>query len=114
MGTLIKRKGLFPSRENKSANQFFNDFITTDFSDWADKNFTALDNKPPSAAIKETGTSREMESTAPEIKREDFRVKIDNILLMNSSEEEEEEVMKKSNFNRKKFNYRTFCRLPNH
>ena len=110
MGTLIKRKGLFPPRAKKSVNQFFYDFITSDFSDLTDKNFTALDNKPPSVHFKETDTSIEVEMKVPEMKREDLKVEMDNDAPMISSEEE---VEKKGHFIEKKFNYRSFCRLPN-
>lgn len=46
------------------------------------------------------------------MKKEDFKVEIENDMLMISSEKEEEkeEVGKKDNYIRKEFNYQSFCR----
>lgn len=112
MGTLVKRAGIFPTLTNKSVNNFFDDFITRDLFDWTDKNFAALGSNLPSVNLKETDTNIEVELAAPGMKREDFKVEIDNDVLMISSEKEEEkeEVRKKDNYIRKEFNYHSFCR----
>ncbi len=112
METLVKRGGLFPSLTNKSVNNFFDDFITKDLFDWTDKNFATLGSNLPSVNLKETDTNIEVELAAPGMKREDFKVEIDNDVLMISSEKEEEkeEVRKKDNYIRKEFNYQSFCR----
>lgn len=111
METLV-RTGLFPTLANKSVNNFFDDFITRDLFDWTDKNFAALGSNLPSVNLKETDTQIEVELAAPGMKREDFKVEIDNDMLMISSEKEEEkeEVRKKENFIRKEFNYQSFSR----
>ncbi len=112
MKTLVKKDGLFPSLENKSINNFFDDFITKDLFDWTDRNFAALGSNLPSVNLKETDTKIEVELAAPGMKREDFKVEIDNDILMISSEKEEkkEEVSKKENFIRREFNYQSFSR----
>ena len=112
METLVKRNGLFPSMGSKSVNSFFDDFITKDLFDWTDKNFAVLGSNLPSVNLKETDTNIEIELAAPGMKREDFKVEIDNDLLMISSEKEEEkeEVGKKDNYIRKEFNYQSFYR----
>lgn len=112
METLVKRGGLFPSLANKSVNNFFDDFITRDLFDWTDKNFAALGSNLPSVNLKETDTQIEVELAAPGMKREDFKVEIDNDVLMISSEKEEEkeEIRKKDNYIRKEFNYQSFSR----
>ncbi len=112
METLVKRNGLFPSLGSKSVNSFFDDFITKDLFDWTDKNFAGLGSNLPSVNLKETDTNIEIELAAPGMKREDFKVEIDNDMLMISSEKEEEkeEVGKKENYIRKEFNYQSFYR----
>ncbi|HSN49382.1 MAG TPA: Hsp20/alpha crystallin family protein [Flavobacterium sp.] len=113
METLVKRNGLFPSLATKSVNNFFDDFITRDLFDWTDKNFAALGSNLPSVNLKETDSQIEVELAAPGMKREDFKVEIDNNVLMISSEKEEEkeEVRKKDNYIRKEFNYQSFSRI---
>ena len=66
----------------------------------------------PSVNLKETDTKIEVELAAPGMKREDFKVEIDNDILMISSEKEEkkEEVSKKENYIRREFNYQSFSR----
>lgn len=112
METLVKRDGLFPSLISKSVNNFFDDFLTKDLFDWTDRNFASLGSNLPSVNLKETDKQLEVEMAAPGMKREDFKVEIDNNTLMISSEKEEEkeETRKKDNFVRKEFNYQSFFR----
>jgi HSP20 family protein len=100
METLVKRDGLFPSLISKSVNNFFDDFLTKDLFDWTDRNFASLGSNLPSVNLKETDKHLEVEMAAPGMKREDFKVEIDNNTLMISSEKEEEkeETRKKDNF----------------
>jgi len=112
MKTLVKKDGLFPSLESKSINNFFDDFITKDLFDWTDRNFAALGSNLPSVNLKESDKKIEVELAAPGMKREDFKVEIDNHILRISSEKEEkkEEVCKKENYTRREFNYQSFSR----
>ncbi len=112
METLVKRDGLFPSLVSKSVNNFFDDFLTKDLFDWTDRNFATLGSNLPSVNLKETDTHLEVELAAPGMKREDFKVEVDNNMLMISSEKEEEkeEKNKKDNYVRKEFNYQSFYR----
>lgn len=92
METLVKRNGLFPT-----VNTFFDDFISRDLFDWNDKNFTAIGSNLPSVNLKETDDKLQVELAAPGMKKEDFKVEIENNMLMISSErkEEKEETRKK-------------------
>lgn len=112
METLVKRNGLFPTMGSKSVNSFFDDFITKDLFDWTDKNFAELGSNLPSVNLKETDTHIEVELAAPGMKKEDFKVEIENDVLIISSEKEEEkeETRKKDNYIRKEFNYQSFFR----
>ncbi|MDI5897027.1 Hsp20/alpha crystallin family protein [Flavobacterium yafengii] len=107
METLVKRNGLFPT-----VNTFFDDFISRDLFDWNDKNFTAIGSNLPSVNLKETDDKLQVELAAPGMKKEDFKVEIENNMLMISSEkkQEKEETRKKDNYVRKEFNYQSFCR----
>ena len=107
METLVKRNGLFPT-----VNTFFDDFISRDLFDWNDKNFTAIGSNLPSVNLKETDDKLQVELAAPGMKKEDFKVEIENNMLLISSErkEEKEETRKKDNYIRKEFNYQSFFR----
>jgi HSP20 family protein len=96
--------------ESKLINNFFDDFITKDLFDWTDRNFAALGSNLPSVNLKETDSKIEVEMAAPGMKREDFKVEIDNDILMISSEKEEEKEEKKENYIRREFNYQAFNR----
>lgn len=111
METLVKRDGLFPL-VSKPANTLLDDFFSRDIFDWTDRNFTTLGSNLPSANLRETENKLIVELAAPGLKKEDFKVEIDNNTLLISSEkqEEKEESRKKENFVRKEFNYQSFYR----
>ena len=115
MENLVKRNSLSPLANTglfPSANAFFDDFVSRDLFDWADKNFTSIGNNLPSVNLKETDDKLEVDLAAPGMKKEDFKVEIDNNMLIVSSEkkEEKEETGKKDNYIRKEFNYQSFYR----
>ncbi|MFV8346127.1 Hsp20/alpha crystallin family protein [Flavobacterium sp. ZB4P13] len=107
MGTLVKRNSSFPT-----VNTLFDDFFSKDVFDWSDKNFSTIGSNLPSVNLKETDNKLEVDLAAPGMKKEDFKVEIDNNMLMISSErkEEKEETRKKDNYYRREFNYQSFCR----
>lgn len=104
METLVKRNGLFPLMGSNSFDSFFDNFITKDLFDWTDKNFAGLGSNLPSVNLMETDNKIEIELAAPGMKRENFKVEIDNGVLMVSSEkkEEKEEVKKKRQLHQKR------------
>ena len=107
METLVKRNNFVPS-----VNTLFDDLFTRDIFDWTDKNFSTMGSNLPSVNLKETDNKLEVELAAPGMKKEDFKVEIDNNMLMISSEKQEEkkEERKKDNYLRKEFNYQSFYR----
>lgn len=118
MENLVKRSSSFPLINTglfPSVNTFFDDFVSRDLFDWADKNFTAMGSNLPSVNLKETEDKLEVDLAAPGMKKEDFKVEIDNNMLMISSEKEEEkeETRKKDNYIRKEFSYQSFFRSFN-
>lgn len=107
MESLVKRSGFSPL-----ASTIFDDFLSKDLMDWTDKNFSSIGSSLPSVNLKETDKKIEVELAAPGLKKDDFKVEIDNHMLTISSEKEEEkeEKRKKDNYYRKEFNYQSFCR----
>jgi HSP20 family protein len=95
-------------------NTLFDDFFSRDIFDWTDKNYSALGTNLPSVNLKETDTKLVIELAAPGLKKEDFKVEIDNNLLIISCEKgEEKEDTKKENYYRREFNYQSFYRSFN-
>ena len=113
MGTLIKRKGLFPSMMKKSVNNYFDDFITSESFDSTDRNLVALNGGLTSVNLKEIDTNIEAELAAQKMKKKDFKFETDNGTLIFYSSTPSEEIRKKDKFIGLEFNYRSFCRLPN-
>jgi HSP20 family protein len=109
METLVKRNGLFPL---VPVNTFFDDLFTKDVFDWTDRNFSSIGSNLPSVNLKETDDLLKIELAAPGMKKEDFKVEIDNntLLISSEKEEEKEETRKKDNYIRKEFNYQSFFR----
>lgn len=114
METLVKRDGMFPSMVSKLVNPLFEDFFTRDISDWADRSISAIGVNLPSVNLKETDTKLEVELAAPGLKKEDFKIEVDNKMLTISAEKEEKkESDKKDDYVRKEFNYQSFYRSFN-
>jgi HSP20 family protein len=115
METMIKRgDGMFPSVVSKLVNPLFEDFFTRDISDWADRSISAIGVNLPSVNLKETDTKLEIELAAPGLKKEDFKIEVDNNMLVISAEKEEKkESSKKDDYVRKEFNYQSFYRSFN-
>lgn len=114
METLVKRDGMFPSVVSKLVNPLFEDFFTRDISDWAERSIPAIGVNLPSVNLKETDTKLEIELAAPGLKKEDFKIEVDNNMLIISAEKEEKkESSKKDDYVRKEFNYQSFYRSFN-
>lgn len=111
MGTLIKRDGSFPSVVSKLVNPLFEDFFTRDISDWADRNISAIGVNLPSVNLKETDSKLEIELAAPGLRKEDFKIEVDqSTLIISAEKEEKKESDKKDDYVRKEFNYQSFYR----
>jgi HSP20 family protein len=115
METLVKRDGMFPSVVNKLVNPLFEDFFTRGISDWADRSIPEIGINLPSVNLKETDTKLEIELAAPGLKKEDFKIEVDNNMLIISAEKEEtkESSSKRDDYVRKEFNYQSFYRSFN-
>ncbi|GIV28021.1 MAG: heat-shock protein Hsp20 [Bacteroidia bacterium] len=105
MSNLTKRSGFFPST-------LFDDFFTKDFFDWSNKNFSDFGSTLPSVNIKEADADYKIEMAVPGLKKDDFKIKLENNVLSISSEkkEEKEEKDKDGKYTRREYNYQSFCR----
>ena len=107
MGTLMKNnRGLFPAIPS-----FFDDMLTRDWFNWP-MNHNANSGSVPAVNVKETNDAFELEVAAPGMSKQDFKVELDNNLLVISAQKEDkhEEQDEKGNYARREFSYQSFTR----
>jgi len=103
--TLIKRSNsLFPS-----VPSFFDDFFTRDVFDWSNAN-SAYGSSLPAVNIKEDENIYEVEVAVPGLKKDDFKIELENDVLTISSQKEVEEEKVDDNYKRREFRYSSFKR----
>ncbi len=103
--TLIKRSDtLFPTLPS-----FFDDFFTRDLFDWT-KSMSAFGSSVPAVNIKEDDNNFEVEVAVPGMKKDDFKVELDNDILTISSEKEDKHEEEDKNYRRREFRYSSFKR----
>ena len=109
MSSLMKRnRNLLPSFSRFwDDDDFFNRGLN-----WAMSNFSDTGTTVPAVNIRETDNSYEVEMAAPGMKKEDFKVELDNNILTISSErtDEREEGGEKEKYSRREFSYQAFQR----
>src|SRR3954467_6347303 len=105
--TLAKRNGnLFNSLPG-----LFDDFLTKDLMDWSNSNFSMTGTTVPAVNVKETAESFEVEMAAPGMRKEDFKVELNNnVLTISSEQKQEHEEKENERFTRKEFSYQSFQR----
>src|SRR6476659_237808 len=87
------------------------DFFNRGMINWGTSNFSNSDTTLPAVNIKETENSYEVEMAAPGMKKEDFKIELDNNVLTISSEKSEEwEDNGKDKYSRREFSYQSFQR----
>ena|SRR5688500_13305382 len=67
-------------------------------------------NKMPAVNIKEKDNHYEIDIAAPGMKKEEFKVEMDNNILTISAEHKQEKKEEKENYTRREFSYETFSR----
>jgi HSP20 family protein len=108
MGTLMKNdRNLFPAIPS-----FFDDMLTRDWFNWPFNHSVNSGLSVPVVNVKETNEAFELEVAAPGMSKQDFKVELDNNLLVVSAQKENkhEEHDEKGNFARREFNYQSFTR----
>jgi HSP20 family protein len=88
------------------------DFFNRGMVNWGTSNFSDSDTTLPAVNIKETENRYEVEMAAPGMKKEDFKIELDNNVLTISSEKTEEsrEDNGKDRYSRREFSYQSFQR----
>jgi HSP20 family protein len=105
--TLVRRT----NRNYPSLPSFFDNFFTNDLMDWGSSNFSSPETTLPAVNVKETDEAFEIEVAAPGMHKNDFKISIDNHMLVISSEKKEEKTEEeKGNYTRKEFSYQSFQR----
>jgi len=89
----------------------FDDLFSRDLFDWNNSNFSTTGTTLPAVNVKETPESFVVEMAAPGMKKEDFKVELNNNLLTISSEQKSEQEEKDNDrYTRKEFSYQSFQR----
>ncbi len=108
--TLLRKNG----NSFNTMPSMFDDFWTRDLFDWGLSNNSNTGTTIPAVNIKETADAFEVEMAAPGMKKEDFKVELNNNMLTISSEKQDErEVNEGEKYNRKEFSYQSFHRSFN-
>jgi len=109
MSSLIRsNRNFFPAFSSLwDDDEFFNRSLMN----WGVSNFSNSDTTLPAVNIKETENSYEVEMAAPGMKKEDFKIELDNNVLTISSEKSEGwEDNGKDKYSRREFSYQSFQR----
>jgi HSP20 family protein len=114
MSSLLSRSRLFPASSSlfPSPVNIFDDVLNTDLLDWADRSLLSLGTTLPSANVIETEKDVEIDLAAPGLKKDDFKIELNNNILSVSTEKKEEKVEqnKEGNYKRQEFSYLSFFR----
>lgn len=106
--TLVKsNSALTHDRSN-----LFDDFLTRDFFNWGLSPFFNQSNATlPSVNIRENNEAFLVEMAAPGMKKEDFKIELDNEVLKISSEKESDTGTKEGErYTRREYSYQAFQR----
>ena len=96
------------------SNQFpslFDRFFDDNIFDWSNRNFSTTNTTLPSVNIKEDNDGFQVEMAAPGLKKNDFKVELNNDLLTISCEKQyENEAKEEEKFTKREFSYQSFSR----
>jgi HSP20 family protein len=99
-------------RQQPSWPSLFEDAFFKDFFDAAPKSFGNVTKSVPAVNVKETDTAFKVEVAAPGVKKEDFRINVEEDMLTISTEaqQEHEEKDKEGRYTKREFSYQSFSR----
>ena len=96
---------------NAGVANLFDDLFSRDLWNWGLANNSSTDTILPAVNIRETGANFEVEMAAPGMKKDDFKVELENNELRISSERRSETENKKDErYTRREFSYQSFQR----
>jgi HSP20 family protein len=105
--TLIKWQKESPARTILNSvdlfNEFFNDYAGADFRKW----------NAPAVNISENDQAFKLELAVPGLKKEDFKIAIEENTLLVSAEQQQENTEKTEKYTRKEFSFTSFTRRFN-
>ena len=91
----------------------FNQLFNRELVDWNNTGFSAEDSTLPAVNILEDENRIQIEVAAPGVKKEDFKIDLDQNRLTVAAEVSSESSETGDRYSRKEFNYRSFRRLFN-
>ena len=96
---------MFPSLPS-----FFDDFLSRDWMDWNESNFSTTNSTLPAVNIRENEELFMIEMAAPGLTKESFKVNFERNRLIISSELKEEKNENGDKYSRHEFSYQSFQR----
>lgn len=91
--------------------KFFDDFVSKDFFDWSNSNFSSNGLSVPAVNLMETNEAYEVEMAAPGLHKQDFNIELDNEVLSISCRSENQETSSDQRRSiRREFSYQSFQR----
>jgi HSP20 family protein len=104
--SLVKTNGsLFPAIPSLIEDFFGRDWLDSTMANWRTFNSTL-----PAVNVQESDEDYKIEVAAPGMKRDDFKVELDNHVLTISSQQENSHEEKDGNYTRREFSYQSFQR----
>ena len=105
--TLVKRSdNYYPSIPSLIDNLFSRDWM-----DWSTSNYSSTNTTLPAVNVKETDDEYALEVAAPGMKKENFKINLENNQLTISSEmKKEKESKEEEGYTRREFSYQSFQR----
>lgn len=104
--TLIKRSNSY----YPSIPSFIDNLFSRDWMDWSNFNFSSTNTTLPAVNVRETENEFELEVAAPGMKKDSFKVNLENNQLTISSEWKDEKKKDEDNYSRREFSYQSFQR----
>ena len=98
---------------NRMYPSVFNQLFNKELVDWSNAGFSADDTTLPAVNILEDENRIQIEVAAPGMKKEDFKIGLDQDRLTVSADVTTENSESGERYSRKEFNYRSFRRLFN-
>lgn len=111
--TLLKRSNSY----YPSIPSFIDNLFSRDWMDWSNLNFSSTNTTLPAVNVRETDNEYELEVAAPGMKKDNFKINLDNDQLTISSEWKDERKKDEDDYTRREFSYQSFQRsftIPEH
>ena len=89
---------------------FFDNFLSRDWMDWNESNFSTTNSTLPAVNIRENKESFMIEMAVPGLTKDNFKVNLDRNRLVISSELKEEKNKNGEKYSRREFSYQSFQR----